>query len=101
MTNKAHYTAVQNTITVLADLFPACFFVYERRRRPLKIGICEEVIAALAGAATPQEIARALRMYCGHVGYLAACTEGAPRIDLNGEAAGTVSATDAKNACSA
>jgi ProP effector len=92
------YTAAQSTITALADLYPACFAVFQERRKPLKVGIREEVIAALAGAASPKEIALALRMYCGNIGYLKACVEGAPRIGLNGEAVGTVSAAEADNA---
>jgi ProP effector len=92
------YTAAQNTITALADLYPACFAVFQERRKPLKLGIRDEIIAALAGAATPQEIARALRRYCGNVGYLKASVEGASRIGLNGEVVGQVSAEEASNA---
>jgi sRNA-binding protein len=36
--SKANTTAAQNTITVLADLFPACFAVFQERRKPLKVG---------------------------------------------------------------
>jgi ProP effector len=98
MTNKACYTAAQNTITALADLYPACFAVFQERRKPLKVGLREEVIAALAGAATPKEIALALRMYCGNVGYLKACIEGAERVGLDGKASGQVSAEEADHA---
>jgi ProP effector len=96
-TNKS-YTAAQNTITALADLYPACFAVFQERRKPLKVGIREEVIAALAGAAAPKEIALALRFYTANIWYLKACVEGAPRIGLDGNAAGSVSAEEADHA---
>jgi ProP effector len=96
--NRNEYTAAQNTIAVLADLFPACFAIFEQRRRPLKLKIPVDVLVALAGAITPKELAAAMRFYCANSGYLKACTEGTPRIDLNGEAAGTVSAEEADNA---
>jgi ProP effector len=88
----------QSTIAVLADLFPKCFAVFEQRRKPLKLGIHHDIMAALNGAITPRECANAMRRYCGNVGYLAACVEGALRIGLNGEAAGTVSSDEADNA---
>jgi ProP effector len=81
-----------DTITVLADLYPRCFSNYERRRKPLKIGIHTD----LAGILTPHECATALRFYCGNPGYLWACKEGAARIDLNGTAVGYVAAEEAK-----
>jgi hypothetical protein len=87
-----------DTITALADLFPNCFYVFEQRRQPLKLGIRDDVLAALNGAITLKEAAVALRIYCGNSGYLKACKEGAPRIDLNGEVAGHVSAQEADNA---
>jgi sRNA-binding protein len=50
----------------------------------------------VGGAASPGEVPaygrRAVGQYCSSPGYLAACTEGAERIDLNGLAAGSVSA---------
>jgi sRNA-binding protein len=30
---------------LLAQLYPACFAVYEARRRPLKVGIRDDIIA--------------------------------------------------------
>jgi ProP effector len=96
-TNK-RCTAAQNTITALADLYPACFAVFQERRKPLKVGIREEVIAALAGAATAKEITLALRFYTANIWYLNACVEGAERIGLDGKASGQVSAEEADHA---
>jgi ProP effector len=86
------------TIELLAETYPQCFSVFEKRRRPLKIGIRDDLIAALAGAITPKEAALALAIYCGNWCYLKACREGAPRIDLNGNVVGTVDADAANNA---
>ena len=37
-------------IMLLAELYPACFAVYEARRRPLKVGIRDDIIAKVNGA---------------------------------------------------
>ena len=92
-----HQTALA-TIDLLAETFPQCFAVFERRRRPLKLGIHSDVLAKLNGAITPKECATALRIYCANRFYLQSCIEGAPRVDLNGEAAGQVTADEAANA---
>jgi ProP effector len=86
------------TIAILCEWFPLAFFVYERRRRPLKLGIDHDIAVATAGAITVAEIRTALRFYCGNVGYLRACKPGAARVDLNGNAAGTVTPDEAVHA---
>ena len=40
-------------ITLRAELFPSCFFVYEGHRRPLKIGIRDDIAAQVDGAIGP------------------------------------------------
>lgn len=84
-------------IELLAERWPRTFAIYQCRRRPLKIGIDND-IAAAAGAIATDELKAALRFYCGNVGYLLACREGAERIDLNGDVAGTVTAAEAAHA---
>lgn len=100
MTFTARTTAAQaaSTISVLADLWPRAFVVYERRRRPLKIGIDHDIAVAAAGAITADELKAVLRYYVGNLGYLLACREGAERVDLDGNAAGTVTAAEAAHA---
>jgi sRNA-binding protein len=67
------------------------------RRRPLKIGIDQDVRELLpeVDAAT---IGHALRIYTCHIGYLRNLVEGAPRIDLTGAQVGTVDAEAASRA---
>jgi len=85
-------------ITLLAEWFPKAFFVYEGRRKPLKLRIDMDLQVALAGAITPAELHRALRVYCGNEGYLRSTRKGAWRIDLVGNPAGTVTADEEDNA---
>ncbi|HKD93045.1 MAG TPA: ProQ/FinO family protein [Terriglobales bacterium] len=85
-------------ITVLADLWPHAFSVFERDRKPLRLGIHHDILAAAKGAISPDELKIALRFYCANGRYLRACVEGAARIDLDGEAAGSVSADEAAHA---
>jgi sRNA-binding protein len=39
-------------IVALAELFPQCFSVFQGRRKPLKLGIRDDLLAALGGAIT-------------------------------------------------
>jgi ProP effector len=85
-------------IALLAEQFPAAFSVLERHRKPLKLGIRDDVLAAMAGAVTAEEVTAALRFYTGNVGYLRTSIEGAPRVGLDGQPAGQVSADEAAHA---
>jgi ProP effector len=82
-------------IAILAEFWPNCFAVYEQRRRPLKIGIHDDLTAAAAGAVTSAEIALALRFYTSNLAYLRACYAGADRIDLEGQVVGRVTEHEA------
>jgi sRNA-binding protein len=81
----------------LAETWPRCFHVYEKRRRPLALGIHRDIIAARPDIDI-RDLSAALRLYVSNHRYLRACAEGADRIGLNGEAAGKVSAKDAASA---
>ena len=85
-------------ITVLAVKFPNCFAVPDTRRRPLKVGIDADLLAALGDTIRRTELIRALAMYCSSEGYLERVLTGAWRIDLEGKLAGAVSADDEKHA---
>jgi len=84
------FRSIHVVIGLLAERFPKTFFVYERRRKPLKIGIHLDILAALDGALMPRELAVALRFYTGNVGYLRSALCGAWRLDLAGNPAGMV-----------
>jgi ProP effector len=94
-TKRARTKAV---ITVLAAKFPKCFAVSDTRRRPLKVGIDADLLAALGGSIRRTELIRALAMYCSSDGYLERMLTGAWRVDLEGKSAGAVSPEDEKHA---
>jgi ProP effector len=77
-------------IALLVERYPKTFAVYEARRRPLKIGIDRDLVAALGGAMTPRELGSALRCYCSNEGYLRNMLKGAWRVDLDGNPCGAV-----------
>ena len=79
----------QATIRVLVERWPKCFAVDEKQRRPLKIGIGEEI----AGILTDIDVSLALALYTRNPSYMKSCVAGAARIGLDGEPAGTVTAT--------
>jgi ProP effector len=89
---------VRPIIAVLAERFPAAFFVFEQRRRPLKLGIYDDLIERLGGELSDLDLSAALRCYCGNSTYLNHCREGVGRLDLDGNVCGTVSAEHAENA---
>src|SRR5262245_64758183 len=94
-TKRARSKAV---ISVLAAKFPKCFAVSDTRRRPLKVGIDADLLAALGGSIRRTELIRALAMYCSSEGYLERVLTGAWRIDLEGKRADDVSPEDEKHA---
>jgi sRNA-binding protein len=85
-------------ITALAARFPECFAVPDTRRRPLKVGIDADLLAALSGSIRRTELVRALAMYCSSDGYLERVLTGAWRVDLEGKPAGVVTAEDEQHA---
>jgi ProP effector len=89
----ANHKSILATIAMLADQHPKCFSTYERRRRPLKVKIHIDILGA--SGIEPKVLSAALSFYCLNFHYLAACSEGAARIDLNGEVCGVVTAEEA------
>jgi ProP effector len=87
---KPENSAMIAAIETLASRFPQCFAIYEHRRRPLKVGIRDDVIAAMAGVMSADEVASALRYYTNAVVYQRTLIASASRIDLDGNPAGTV-----------
>jgi ProP effector len=97
MANAKHN--VEGTIKELATAFPAVFTLDPALVRPLKLGIKDDLFAQ--SVISHRRIAAALRSYCSGVNYLTACTEGAVRVDLAGEPAGSVTGVEAEHAVQA
>ena len=85
------------TIGRLAQLYPACFYVARRQRRPLKIGIRGD-LAALDLGIGRRELDSALAWYVNGIGYLQSLRVGADRIGLDGAPAGVVGEADEAHA---
>ena len=91
---KRRYEAAIQTLLILRQRFPAAFArLSARKRRPLKIGIRDDIIAAVPEI-DAAEIGRAVRLYTG--GRVEHCVAGAQRIGLGGEPAGIVTADEAR-----
>jgi sRNA-binding protein len=86
------------TIGLLAELYPKTFSVHEGKKRPLQLGISDELQAALDGAVTPKELSAALRRYVSNRAYLAGLRHGAYRIGLNGTPQGIVAKDEEEHA---
>ena len=86
------------TFLALAECFPQAF-VRERRlpHKPLKVEIDVD-LAERCPAISRSERSVLLHYYCTRLMYLSGCVEGALRVDLDGNPAGTVSARDAEHA---
>jgi len=82
-------------INLLAELYPRCFC--RTNRRPLKVGIYDEVISRHPEMSKPQ-IKRLLKEYTQSPEYWSTLTAGTPRIDLAGNVAGEVTAADEEDA---
>jgi sRNA-binding protein len=95
---KPDFTAAHATIDLLAATWPACFATKPDERRPLAVGIGQEITAATEGAITSEELNATLRLYVGHKRYQRALKEGAQRVDLEGYPAGAVTAEQAAKA---
>jgi ProP effector len=89
-------TKVETAISELAGAFPAAFTLDPMWVRPVKLGIRNDLYGQ--SSMSHRRIAAALRTYCNSVRYLKASVEGAVRVDLAGEPAGAVTATEALHA---
>jgi ProP effector len=94
----SHDQNVMATLALLAERWPRCFVIFEQRRRPLKIGIHTDILAALDGAVTPAKLGHALRAYVHNSVYRSRLIAGATRVDLDGEPAGVVTKKEATSA---
>ena len=84
------------TIAMLAERYPKTFFVLGVQRKPLKIGIADDIVAD--GTIQSKDLRWALGAYCNSPDYLRSFQAGAARLDLNGNEAGIVTADEAEHA---
>jgi ProP effector len=89
-TKMGNYVAdIKADIAKLIAAYPAVFHLLGAERRPLKIGIRDDLVAADIGL-TGEAIGRAIGWYVRGPSYLKQVKAGAPRIGLNGGPAGSV-----------
>jgi sRNA-binding protein len=73
----------------LAEFLPLAFAIYEQRRKPLAIGIRDQIIERVGDVISLDDLRHALGSYCRSTGYLVAVAKpGAQRIDLEGNPVG-------------
>jgi sRNA-binding protein len=85
---QGEYADAIAALWLLVERYPACFFMLERKRRPLQIGIRDLIIAA--GTIEPDQFNLALQFYCRSTSYLVATARGGARIGLDGQPAGEI-----------
>ena len=87
------------TIGRLQRLFPKAFPKNPAPKLPLKIGIHKELLGKASEIGLEEAaITVAVKTWCRGTRYWASIVEGAPRIDLEGNPAGEVTARDAAQA---
>jgi ProP effector len=89
-------TKMEAAISELVAAFPAALTLDPMLVRPVKLGIRNDLYGQ--SSISRRRITAALRTYCNSVPYLKASVEGAVRVDLAGEPAGAVTATEALHA---
>ena len=95
---KEQLDAAHEALIELRRAFPQAIMRLDlQKRRPLKIGIVQDV-RALLPEIPAEVIGNAMRIYCSDRRYLACLTAGAPRVDLTGANVGTVTAEEAASA---
>jgi ProP effector len=95
---EAWCAAAIDTLLLFRQRFPLAFArLSASTRRPLKVGIDRDIAIAMPEIGIV-EIKSALRWYCGDLRYHRACTEGADRLDLDGNVAGAVTTAQAVSA---
>lgn len=78
-------------IAYLAEKFPLCFTL-EGEAKPIKVGLFQDLAEALQDdpRVSKTQLRHALRQYTSNWRYLHGCREGAVRVDLYGNPAGTL-----------
>ena len=82
-------------LDLLYERFPGTFVRNPAERQPLKRGIDRDLVARLDGLSSHTALKRVLGGYTACPEYRAKLIEGAARIDLDGNPAGAVTASEA------
>src|SRR5262245_24827903 len=61
---RPDHNEIAAVLALLAETWPKCFFLLEKRRKPLRTGIRDDILAVLDGAITPAELSAALACLC-------------------------------------
>jgi sRNA-binding protein len=85
-------------LELLCERFPGTFARNPVERRSLKRGIDRDLVARLDGTVSRSALKRALGIHTACPEYRAKLIEGAPRLDLDGNPAGAVTAGEAEHA---
>lgn len=91
------FAAHKAIMAQLVEKRPTTFAPRGKACWPLKIGIDKDIVIELPDA-TREDISRFLRVYTNNRRYWRALKEGAPRLAIDGQPAGEVSARDAEYA---
>jgi ProP effector len=89
MAGRARRADIAATRLVLLKRWPNCFSGYMRPKKPLKVGIDKDILAADPELDT-EIVKLVLRIYVTHETYHEVMIEGAERVDLDGNPAGVV-----------
>jgi len=93
----ALFAAHKSILAQLVERRPSTFAPHGKATWPLKIGIHEDIAAELPDA-TPDDISRFLRVYTNSRRYWKSLKEGSPRLSMDGQPTGAVTARDAEHA---
>lgn len=96
-TSSSQVRSWKDAATETLEAIKAKFSRFAGADAPLRIGIHRDVYAAMPEL-SEKDVGRAFKFHTSKTRYLRCCTEGSRRIGLNGEPAGTVSATEAAHA---
>jgi ProP effector len=90
---------VVHTFGKLQKRYPRAFPKNPSPKVPLKVGVIDDLLQQASDLRlTEKELRDAIKLWCRGARYWSCLVEGVSRIDLNGNAAGEVSAADAGRA---
>ena len=91
MENQPKLSSSKEVIAYLSQQFPSCF-IAEGEAKPLKIGIFQDLVERIPADMnlSKTQLRSALRVYTSSWRYLYGIKAGATRIDLDGNACGTL-----------